>query len=61
MHSGARSCIHRTYQIAWFDSASAPDNLLVSNEDEAREAKRGLWALPLEERVPPWEWRKEQR
>lgn len=47
--------------MAWFDSASAPDNLLVANEEEAREAKRGLWALPLEERVPPWEWRKEQR
>jgi endonuclease YncB( thermonuclease family) len=47
--------------LAWFDSASAPDDLLVSNEEEAREAKRGLWALPLEERVPPWEWRKEQR
>jgi endonuclease YncB( thermonuclease family) len=46
---------------AWFDSASAPDDLLVAYEDEAREAKRGLWALPLEERVPPWEWRKEQR
>jgi len=47
--------------MAWFDSESAPDNLLVSNEEEARDAKRGLWALPLEERVPPWEWRKEPR
>ncbi len=47
--------------MAWFDSASAPDNLLDSYEDEAREAKRGLWALSLEERVPPWEWRKEPR
>jgi endonuclease YncB( thermonuclease family) len=47
--------------MAWFDSASAPDNLLVSNEEEARDAKRGLWALPPEDRVPPWEWRKEPR
>jgi endonuclease YncB( thermonuclease family) len=47
--------------LAWFDSVSAPDNLLVVYEDEAREAKLGLWALPVEERVPPWEWRKEQR
>lgn len=47
--------------MAWFDSASAPDDLLLSNENEARDAKRGLWALPLEERVPPWEWRKEKR
>jgi endonuclease YncB( thermonuclease family) len=47
--------------MAWFDSASAPDNLLDWYQDEAREAKKGLWALPLDERVPPWEWRKEQR
>jgi endonuclease YncB( thermonuclease family) len=47
--------------MAWFDSASAPDDLLVGNEDEAREAKRGLWALPSEQRVPPWDWRKEPR
>jgi len=47
--------------MAWFDSVSAADDLLVSTEEEAREAKRGLWALPLEQRVPPWEWRKEQR
>ncbi len=47
--------------MAWFDSASAPDNLLDLYQEEAREAKRGLWALPLDERVSPWEWRKEQR
>lgn len=47
--------------LAWFDSVSAPDNLLVVYEDEAKEAKLGLWALPLEERVPPWVWRQEQR
>lgn len=47
--------------MAWFDSASALDNLLDLYQEEAREDKRGLWALPLEERVPPWEWRKEQR
>ena len=47
--------------MAWFDSASAPDDLLDLYQQEAREAKRGLWALPPEERVPPWEWRKEQR
>jgi endonuclease YncB( thermonuclease family) len=47
--------------MAWFDTVSAPDNLLDLYQEEARDAKRGLWALPLEERVPPWEWRKEQR
>jgi endonuclease YncB( thermonuclease family) len=47
--------------MAWFDSVSAPDNLLVLFEEGARDAKRGLWALPMEDRVPPAEWRKEQR
>ena len=47
--------------MAWFDSQSAPDNLLNEYEREATEAKRGLWALPLEDRVPPWDWRKEKR
>lgn len=47
--------------MAWFDSVYAPDNYLEPSEEEAREAKRGLWALPLDDRVPPWEWRKEPR
>ncbi len=47
--------------MAWFDAVSAPNDLLFANEEEAREAKRGLWALPLEDRVPPSQWRKEQR
>ena len=47
--------------MAWFDSASAPNDLLVSYENEAREEKRGLWASPPDERVAPWVWRHEQR
>jgi len=47
--------------MAWFDSEFAPSETLYLVEEEAREAKRGLWALPLEDRVPPWEWRKEPR
>jgi micrococcal nuclease len=47
--------------MAWFDSASAPNDLLVADEEEAREGKVGLWALPVEERVAPWVWRKEER
>lgn len=30
-------------------------------EESAREAKKGLWALPESQRVEPWEWRKEQK
>ncbi len=47
--------------MAWFDSEYAIEPLLFQLENEARDAKRGLWALPKETRVPPWEWRKEQR
>lgn len=28
---------------------------------EARTQKRGLWELPLGERIAPWEWRRRKR
>ncbi|MBD3653155.1 thermonuclease family protein [Kangiella sp.] len=30
-------------------------------EESAREARKGLWALPESQRVEPWEWRKQQK
>jgi hypothetical protein len=30
-------------------------------ENQARAAKRGLWALPLDQRDPPWIWRRKGR
>lgn len=33
------------------------DQSLIGIEEEARTAHRGLWALPEEQRIPPWEWR----
>ena len=33
------------------------DPALPRLEAEARATRRGLWALPEAERVPPWEWR----
>jgi micrococcal nuclease len=47
--------------LAWFDSASAPNDLLVSYENEARDEKRGLWVTPADEPVAPWVWRDERR
>lgn len=47
--------------MGWFDSEYAVEPFLFQLETEARDGKRGLWALPKEKRVPPWEWRKEQR
>jgi micrococcal nuclease len=43
---------------AWFYRKYAKDATLYELEDEAREAKRGLWGLPEAQRVPPWEWRR---
>ena len=43
---------------AWVYRRYAKDARLDSLEREARAAKRGLWALPPQERIPPWKWRK---
>jgi endonuclease YncB( thermonuclease family) len=46
---------------AWFNSRYARGPMLYDVEQEARDAKRGLWALPLQDRIEPWEWRKRKR
>ena len=43
---------------AWFYPEFARNEALYDVEQEARDAKRGLWALPLRERVEPWVWRR---
>lgn len=44
----------------WWSRKSSPDNgELERLEQEAREAKKGLWEDP--EPIPPWEFRKTQR
>jgi endonuclease YncB( thermonuclease family) len=43
---------------AWVYRAYNRDKSLLAVEAEAKAAKRGLWALPEAERIPPWEWRK---
>jgi endonuclease YncB( thermonuclease family) len=43
---------------AWFYSEFAYSAALYDVEQEARTAKRGLWALPLKDRIEPWVWRK---
>jgi endonuclease YncB( thermonuclease family) len=43
---------------AWFYSEYASTDALYALEQEARNAKRGLWAWPLRDRLEPWEWRK---
>lgn len=46
---------------AWVYVQYAKDASLFVLEKEARDNKRGLWALPESQRQEPWEWRKEQR
>lgn len=46
---------------AWVFRRYSVDPALLALEAEAREARRGLWALPEPQRVPPWEWRDSRR
>lgn len=34
---------------------------LFALEEEARKQRRGLWALPEAQKIPPWEWRRAGR
>jgi len=42
---------------AWAYRQYLKDQSLLRLETEAKAAKRGLWALPEAQRMPPWEWR----
>lgn len=46
---------------AWVYRQYNKDKSLLPLEEEARQAKLGLWALPEVERMPPWEWRAAER
>ena len=47
--------------VAWFDREYAHDDCLYQVENDAHDAKRGLWGLPLEKRIEPWVWRQHKR
>ena len=42
---------------AWVYRPYVRDQTLFTLEAEARASKRGLWILPRDQRIPPWEWR----
>lgn len=42
---------------AWVFRRYSNDPTLLRLEADARAARRGLWALPEAQRLPPWEWR----
>lgn len=43
----------------WYRKYAPEDTVLEGLEQEARDAKKGLWADP--QPVPPWGWRKKSR
>jgi endonuclease YncB( thermonuclease family) len=46
---------------AWFESQYPNDDEFFWIEEDARQRKVGLWALPLADRIEPWRWRKGKR
>ena len=46
---------------AWVYRRYSDDPSLLRLERIARGERRGLWALPEAERIPPWEWRASER
>ena len=42
----------------WYRKYAPGDTVLEGLENEAREARKGLWADP--DPMPPWEWRKKK-
>ena len=44
----------------WVYRKYAKDKTLYTLENEARDTKRGLWGLPENQRIPPWEWRRKK-
>jgi endonuclease YncB( thermonuclease family) len=46
---------------AWFYSQYSTSDYLFGFEEDARDNKRGLWALPARDRIEPWVWRRSKR
>ncbi|WP_339875376.1 thermonuclease family protein [uncultured Algoriphagus sp.] len=46
---------------AWVYTQYVYDHNLYLLQDEAKLEKRGLWALPEKDQIPPWKWRKKKK
>lgn len=44
---------------AWVYRRWVRDKTLFEREKNAKERRRGLWALPEAQRTPPWKWRRD--
>lgn len=45
----------------WVYRRTVHDQSLIELEEAARSARRGLWSLPETDRIPPWQYRYQQR
>lgn len=52
--------VKRGHAWAYRQYMRKQDSALCINEAAARTAKRGLWTLPMDERIAPWEWRRKK-
>jgi endonuclease YncB( thermonuclease family) len=52
--------VKRGYAWAYRRYMRKADSELCIFEAAARTAKKGLWALPVDQRIPPWEWRRKK-
>jgi endonuclease YncB( thermonuclease family) len=55
-HNLNREIVHAGFAW-WYQQYARRETVLRDLENEARAARRGLWADP--QPVPPWEWRRE--
>jgi endonuclease YncB( thermonuclease family) len=53
--------IRQGHAWAYRQYARRTDGDLCDLEARARQARRGLWGLPTNTRIAPWEWRRNQR
>lgn len=51
----ARTLVHDGH--VWVYRRTVRDRSLLALEDSAKSSRRGLWALPERERLPPWQFR----
>lgn len=50
-----------TNGYAWVYRKYARDRSLYDAEKSAKSKKLGIWSLPKNQQIPPWEWRKQKR
>lgn len=46
---------------AWVYRKYSDDQQLLDLEEQARSEKIGIWSLPENEKIPPWEWRSNRK